>query len=203
MNTSNRHPTLAAALWRAQPVQALSLNAAVRIGLMVAIGVALLTISAKVQIPFYPVPITMQTFVVLLVGFAYGKTLGASTVLLYLAAGAFGLPVFAGTPEKGIGIAYMLGPTGGYLLGFVFAAILCGALAEKGWDRRVLSTFAAMAFGNLIIYACGLFWLGTLLGWDKPILQWGLLPFLPGGIAKIALAMIVLPGAWKLLRKGR
>ena len=138
MNTSNRHPTLAAALWRAQPVQALSLNAAARIGLMVAIGVALLTISAKVQIPFYPVPITMQTFVVLLVGFAYGKTLGASTVLLYLAAGAFGLPVFAGTPEKGIGIAYISLARPAAICSVLFSPRYCaGAHSPKsGWDAH-------------------------------------------------------------------
>ena len=164
-------------------------------------GSLLLTLSAKVQVPFYPVPLTMQTFVVLAIGFAYGWKLGALTILLYLAQGSVGLPVFAGTPEKGIGIAYMMGPTGGYLLGFVFAAAACGWLAEKGWDRRGSTALAAMLIGTLIIYALGLLWLGTLLGWDKPILQWGMVPFLPGDLVKIVLAMVVLPGAWKILKK--
>ena len=167
------------------------------------VGALLLTLSAKVQIPFYPVPLTMQTLVVLAIGFAYGRALGVFSVLLYLGAGAAGLPVFAGTPEKGIGVAYLLGATGGYLFGFVIAAGVCGALAEKGWDRRASTTFAAMLLGNLIIYAFGLLWLGALLGWDKPLLQWGLYPFIPGDLLKIALAMVALPGAWQMLGKRR
>ena len=188
-----KHPTLAAELWRGQS-QLRAITLAV-------VGSLLLTLSAKAQIPFYPVPLTMQTFVVLAIGFAYGWRLGALTILLYLAEGAVGLSVFAGTPEKGIGVAYMLGTTGGYLLGFVVAAGVCGYLAEKGWDRRASTTVAAMLIGNLIIYALGLLWLGALLGWDKPLLQWGLYPFLPGDLVKIALAVVVLPGAWKALGK--
>lgn len=191
---STPYPTLAAVLWRAQdrlhPLRQFLLAVA---------GAALLTLSAKVQIPFYPVPLTMQTFVVLAIGMAFGWKLGALTVLLYLAQGAAGLPVFAGTPAKGVGLAYMLGPTGGYLLGFVIAAAACGFLAERGWDRRASTTFAAMLVGNLLIYACGLLWLGAVVGWDQPLLAWGLLPFLPGDALKIALAVIALPGAWKAL----
>ena len=190
-----RHPTLAAELWRGRgPALARPLILAV-------VGSLLLTLSAKAQIPFYPVPFTMQTLVVLLIGFAYGWKLGALTVLLYLLQGAAGLPVFAGTPEKGIGVAYMLGTTGGYLTGFVFAAATCGWLAEKGWDRRIITTCAAMLIGNAIIYACGLLWLGTLLGWDKPLLAWGMYPFLLGDLLKIALAMVVLPAAWKAIKQ--
>jgi len=165
------------------------------------VGTLLLTIAAKIQVPFYPVPMTMQTFVVLTLGMAYGWRLGGATLILYLAEGAAGLPVFAGTPEKGIGIVYMLGGTGGYLVGFVLAAAVCGWLAERGWDRNVATTALAMLAGNVLIYVPGLLRLGILYGWDKPILEWGLTPFILGDLTKLALAAAVLPFAWKLLRK--
>ncbi|MCY4035159.1 MAG: biotin transporter BioY [Hyphomicrobiales bacterium] len=165
--------------------------------LYVIAGTILLAISAKIQIPFFPVPLTMQTFVVLLIGFAFGWRLGGLTVLAYLAEGAAGLPVFAGTPEKGIGIAYMAGPTGGYLLGFLAAAVVTGFLAEKRWDRTWLGAAAAALIGLTVIYAFGLLWLGTVAGWDKPVLEWGLLPFLPGEALKLFLLGAVLPLAWK------
>jgi biotin transport system substrate-specific component len=117
-------------------------------------------------------------FVVLTLGMAYGWRLGAATVMLYLVEGAAGLPVFAGTPEKGSGLAYMLGGTGGYLVGFVLAAAVCGYLAERGWDRRIVTTALAMLVGNVLIYIPGLFWLGSPFGWDKPIVEWGLTPFI-------------------------
>lgn len=196
MTTFTPHPTLATELWHPAKLRAIA-----RATILALVGSALLTLSAKVQIPFYPVSMTMQTLVVLAIGFAYGWKLGALTMLLYLAQGAAGLPVFAGTPEKGIGIAYMLGVTGGYLAGFVLAAAVCGWLAERGWDRRASTTLLAMLVGNLIIYACGLLWLGSLLGWDKPILQWGLYPFLLGDLVKVILAAVALPGAWHLLGK--
>ena len=158
-----------------------------------------LTISAKVQIPFYPVPMTMQTFVVLLTGIAYGTRLGVVTLLLYLGMGALGLPVFAGTPEKGIGLAYMLGPTGGYLIGFVIAVAICGWLSERGWDRRPVTTATAMLAGNVLIYLPGLLWLGTVVGWDKPIVQWGLTPFLLGDLFKLLLAAGALPLVWRAI----
>lgn len=189
-STTIKYPTLVEVCWQSR-------FRYLRGVILAVVGSLLLTLSAKVQIPFHPVPLTMQTFVVLVIGFAYGAKLGVLTILLYLAEGALGLPVFAGTPEKGIGLAYMFGPTGGYLLGFVAAAAACGYLAEKGWDRRVSTTFFAMLIGNLCIYALGLFVLGALLGWDKPILQWGMYPFLPGDIFKIILAVIVLPVLWK------
>ncbi len=168
----------------------------VRNAVLMVIGTILLTISAKIQVPFFPVPITMQTFVVLTLGMAYGWRLGAATMGLYLLEGAFGLPVFAGTPEKGIGIAYILGPTGGYLFGFVLAAAVSGWLAERGWDRNVISTAIAMLIGNALIYIPGLWWLANLLGWDKPVLEWGLYPFIYGDLAKLALAALLLPAAW-------
>ncbi|KAA3633599.1 MAG: biotin transporter BioY [Proteobacteria bacterium] len=166
---------------------------------LVLAGTAVLTISSKLQVPFYPVPITLQTFLVLMIGMAYGWRLGGITMLCYLAEGVIGLPVFAGTPEKGLGIAYMLGGTGGYLIGFVPAAIVCGWLAEKGWDRRPLTAAAAMSLGTAAIYLPGLTWLGTLFGWDKPILAWGLYPFLAGDVFKILLGTAMLPLAWRLL----
>ena len=169
---------------------------------LLAVGGSLaLALSAKLQIPFHPVPVTMQTFVLLTLAMAYGPRLAAATVALYLLQGALGLPVFAGTPEKGIGIAYMFGPTGGYLLGFLLAAALCGRLAQQGWDRNVFTTALAMLLGNAVIYVPGLLWLGALLGWDKPILQWGLLPFLYGDGLKLVLAAILLPAVWRLARR--
>ena len=166
-------------------------------------GSIALTISAKISIPFYPVPMTMQTLVVLLIGMAYGWKLGGATILLYLAEGALGLPVFSGTPEKGIGIAYMMGGTGGYLMGFVIAASVAGYLASLGWDRNPLKTILAMLTGNIVIYVMGLLWLGALFGWDKPILDWGLKPFLFGDLVKIAIAAALLPACWKWVERAR
>ncbi len=163
-------------------------------------GSLLLTLSAKASIPFFPVPMTLQTLVVLALGMVLGPRLGAAAVIAYLAQGAMGLPVFAGTPEKGIGMAYMLGTTGGYLLGFVVAAFATGILAERRWDRSVMTTIAAMVIGNAIIYAFGLLWLGSIVGWDKPVLAWGMTPFLLGDLAKILIAAAVMPTLWKLFK---
>ncbi len=173
-------------------------NAILRNFLLAVAGSLVLWASAKVKIPFYPVPMTMTTFVVLVIGMVYGWKLGAATVLLYLAEGAVGLPVFAGTPEKGIGIAYILGPTGGYLVGYVLAAAICGYLAQLNWDKRASLTALAMLIGNLAIYVPGLLWLGILLGWDKPVLEWGLIPFIGGDLLKLALAAASIPLIWKL-----
>jgi len=164
-------------------------------------GSLALWMSAKTSIPFYPVPMTMQTFVVLVIGMSYGWKLGGATILLYLAEGAMGLPVFSGTPERGVGIAYMFGPTGGYLIGFLVSAITVGWLAERGWDRKGLLALAAMTIGTAIIFLFGLFWLGNVIGWDKPIISIGLTPFIPGAILKIALAATTLPLVWKVLKK--
>lgn len=167
------------------------------------VGSLALWMSAKVQVPFYPVPITMQTLVVLGLGMALGWRLAAATLGLYLLEGLAGLPVFAGTPEKGIGLAYMMGPTGGYLAGYLVAAALVGWLAERGWGRNVFSTVGAMLIGNATLYALGLVWLGMLMGWDKPVLEWGLYPFIVGDLFKIGLAAVLLPGAWHLAGKLR
>lgn len=162
-------------------------------------GSILLAISSKINIPFYPVPMSMQTFILLSISMAYGWRLAGLTVLLYLFEGAIGLPVFSGTPAKGIGMAYMAGPTGGYLIGFFISAITVGYLAKRGWDRSIFTTLAAMTLGTAIILAAGVLWLGVLFGWDKPILAWGLYPFLLGAAFKIALAAALLPMIWKFM----
>lgn len=171
----------------------------------VAAASLLLTISAKISVPFYPVPLTMQTFVVIGLGLALGPVRGVAAIGLYLVEGAAGFPVFAGTPEKGMGLAYMMGPTAGYLLGYLPAVLLAGWLAVRGWDRNPLSAMAAALFAGAVIYVPGLLWLGVVLGFDKPVLQFGLYPFIFGDIAKALLAALVFPAAWKWLdvRGGR
>ena len=141
------NPPLLDAIWRPKGGTSLLRNI-----LLALLGTVLLTASAKIQVPFYPVPMSMQTFVVLALGMAYGWRLGGATMLLYLAEGAAGLPVFAGTPEKGIGLAYIMGPTGGYLVGFVFAAVLVGWLAERGRDRNPVTTAIAVVAGTIGLY---------------------------------------------------
>ena len=175
-----------------------AMGRALRVTLLTIIGSLIIWLAAKIQIPFYPVPMTMGTFAVLVIGMAYGWRLGTATVLLYLAEGAIGLPVFAGTPEKGIGLAYMFSSTGGYLFGYVLSAAVVGILAERGWDKNILTTSLAMLVGNLLIYLPGLLWLGVLFGWDKPIIQWGLAPFVFGDLAKLVLAATFMPLLWKL-----
>ncbi len=193
MTAATRQLPMVSVLWPARDG-----TAAFRAAVLAVCGTLLLTLSAKISVPFYPVPMTMQTFAVLVIAMSFGKRLGLATILLYLAEGAAGLPVFAGTPEKGIAIAYMTGPTAGYLLGFVIATLLVARLAEKGWDRNVWTTMLAMTFGTILIFAPGILWLGVLYGWDKPILAWGLTPFMLGALFKIALAAVLMPLAWKV-----
>lgn len=190
------HNTLALTIWPYETDNKLLRNTILAVA-----GTLLLTLSAKVSIPFFPVPMTMQTLVVLALGMAYGWKLGAATMLLYLAEGAVGLPVFSGTPDKGISLVYMMGGTGGYLVGFILAASLTGYLAEHGWDRNIVTTALAMLLGNLLIYIPGLLWLGSLYGWDKPILAWGLTPFLFGDLVKVVLAAVAMPLCWRVVRK--
>jgi biotin transport system substrate-specific component len=168
--------------------------------LLALVGTLLLTISAKVQIPFWPVPMTMQTYVVLVLSMAYGTRLGVATVGLYLVLGATGLPVFAGTPEKGLGLAYMLGPTGGYLVGFVIGAWLSGSLAARGFDRGFVKTLIAMSLGHALIFAFGVAWLAQLMGLEKAFTV-GVAPFWAATIAKTLLGVVTLPLAWKLIEK--
>ena len=166
---------------------------------LVALGVALLIISAKIRIPMWPVPITMGTFAVLCLGAAYGIRLGLVTILVYMAIGALGFNVFSGSSAESFGLAYMMGGTGGYLVGFVLATLVMGYLGTRGWDRSVPWMALAMLIGNVVIYVPGLLWLGQLFGWDKPILEWGLWPFLVGDALKLALAAMLLPLLWKAL----
>lgn len=162
-------------------------------------GSLLLALSAKFQVPFLPVPMSMQTFVAIGLGFALGPVRGALAVALYLAQGAAGFPVFAGTPQMGIGLAYMMGPTGGFLVGFVLATVVAGCLAKRGFDRNPATAMVASLLAGSVVYAPGLLWLGHVIGWDKPVLAFGLYPFIPGDIAKAMLAAIVFPAAWKWL----
>jgi biotin transport system substrate-specific component len=172
---------------------------------LVALGIALIAVAAKIKLPIWPspVPITMGTFAVLTIGAAYGARLGLVTILGYLLIGALGFDVFAGSSAEKAGLTYMMGGTGGYLVGYVLATLTLGALAERGWDRSMLWMAAAMLIGNALIYVPGLLWLGQLYGWDKPILAWGLTPFLVGDALKLLLAAVILPLVWKLVGDAR
>lgn len=163
----------------------------------VALGVLLLALLAQVRVQIGPVPITGQTLGVLLVGAGYGLSLGVSTTLAYLLLGAVGLPLFVGGAG---GLAYLAGPTGGYLVGFVLAAALLGAAARRGWDRCLWSSALAMAAASVAIYAVGLAWLhyGSGLPWSTAVAV-GLAPFLVGDAIKLAIAAAALPAAWRLL----
>ena len=152
------------------------------------LGTVLLTISAKIKIPFYPVPMTMQTFIVVLIGITFGWKIGVATISLYLFEGAIGLPVFAGTPEKGMGLVYFMGPTMGYLVGFIFAAFFAGYLNLK---TNIFIIFLKLILSVSIIYILGILWLGNLIGWDKPLLALGLMPFLLAELFKISLLTIL------------
>ena len=186
---ATRTSTLARTLWPAEG------NLGIARGVLLAIvGSALLAASAKVLVPFWPVQMSMQTFAVLVIGAAYGPRLAGATVALYLAQGAIGLPVFG----LGSGLAYMAGPTGGYLIGFLFAAVTVGWLAERGFDRRWSTALVAFLIGDIIIFGFGIAWLTGLIGFEKAIAG-GLLPFLPAEALKIALAMAVVPLAWKVV----
>jgi biotin transport system substrate-specific component len=169
--------------------------------ILVLAGSALIAASAwiAVPLPFSPVPVTAQTFAVLLVGSVLGARRGAAAAIAYLGEGSLGLPVFAGGSG---GVHALAGPTGGYLAGFVAGAWLCGLLAERGWDRRVLTTVVSMALGNVAILAPGLLWLSRFVGTER-VLALGLVPFLPGDVVKIASAAVVLPLGWKVIARLR
>jgi biotin transport system substrate-specific component len=184
----NRRPTLATTLWPQQAASRIARLAALSIG-----GALALAISAKAQVPFYPVPMTLQTLVVLIIGAAFGARLAAATVLLYLAEGLMGLQVFAGLNA---GPVYMAGPTGGYLLGFLAAAALVGWLAERGWDRSLGRLLAAMILGHLVIFICGFAWLATLVGPERAWLG-GVAPFFAATFVKTLLAWALVAAAWR------
>ncbi len=170
---------------------------------LVVAGVLLLALAAKVKVPMWPVPITMGTFAVLTIGAAYGARLGLVTIMAYMVVGALGYDVFAGSSAETAGLTYMMGGTGGYLVGYVLATLALGILAQRGWDRSVAWMGLAMLIGNVLIYLPGLAWLGQLYGWEKPILAWGLTPFLIGDALKLALAAVLLPAAWALVGRAR
>ena len=163
--------------------------------LVIFLGSILLTISSKIKIPFYPVPMTMQTFVVLFLGMSFGYKVGLATVSLYLVEGIIGLPVFSNSPEKGVGFVYFTGPTMGYLIGFLFATFLAGYFNFKG---NILNNFIKLLISVSTIYILGVFWLGSLIGWDKPIIQLGVTPFLLAELFKIVILTLLTKNILKL-----
>jgi len=156
--------------------------------IIIFLGSVALAISAKIKIPFYPVPMTMQTFVVLFLGISFGYKIGLSAVGLYLFEGIIGLPVFSNSPEKGIGLVYFVGPTMGYLIGFLFATFLAGYLNFK---TNLIFIFLKLIASVSIIYLLGILWLGNIIGWDKPVIQLGITPFLLAELFKITLLTVI------------
>ena len=178
-----------------EAIKKIELNKIAKVILVAVLGTLLLTISAKIKIPFYPVPMTMQTFVVLFIGITLGPKIGLLTISLYLFEGIFGLPVFAGTPEKGIGLVYFTGPTMGYLIGFLVAVYFSGSFK---YDKGLINTFLKLIFSVSFIYILGLIWLGTLIGWDKPIFKLGAEPFLLAELFKMLLLLFLTPSLLKV-----
>ena len=178
-----------------EAVKKIELNKIAKIILVAALGTLLLTISAKIKIPFYPVPMTMQTFMVLFLGITLGPKIGLLTISLYLFEGIFGLPVFAGTPEKGIGLIYFTGPTMGYLIGFLVAVYFAGSFK---YDKGIINTFLKLIFSISFVYILGMIWLGILIGWDKPIFKLGAQPFLLAELFKMLLLLFLTPTLLKV-----
>ena len=163
--------------------------------LVIFIGSIILAISAKVKIPFYPVPMTMQTFVVLFLGISFGYKIALATVTLYLLEGIIGIPVFSNSPERGVGLVYFTGPTMGYLIGFLSACFLASYIKN---EDNYFTIFMKLIFSVSTIYILGVLWLGTLIGWEKPILELGVIPFLLAEIFKIVLLTILTKKILKL-----
>ena len=153
------------------------------------IGTVFLAVSSKIKIPFYPVPMTMQTLVVLLLGVTLGWKLGLATVMLYMFEGIIGLPVFSGSPEKGVGIIYFTGPTMGYLIGFLFTVYFAGSFK---FNKNLFIKFLQLIFSISFIYVLGVVWLGTLIGWEKPLFQLGVQPFLLAELFKVLIILFSL-----------
>jgi len=198
MTTQTPSLTLAEAIF---PQTGLALR--VKQLVLVAAGIATLVLAAKIKIPMFPVPMTMGTFAVLSIGAAYGARLGLATILGYMLVGALGFDVFAGSSAEVSGLSYMMGSTGGYLVGYVLAVVALGALARKGWDRARGKMALALVLGNALIYVPGLIWLTVLYGLEAPILSWGLTPFLLGDVVKLALVALLLPALWSLVGRAR
>ena len=154
-----------------------------------------MTISAKIKIPFYPVPMTMQTFIVLFLGISFGYKVGVLSVVFYLIEGIMGLPVFSNSPEKGIGLAYFVGPTMGYLIGFIVTVYIVGQFV---YDNNLVKTFLKLIFATSFIYLFGMLWLGNLIGWDKPIFKLGAQPFLLAELFKILIATFAIKQILKI-----
>jgi biotin transport system substrate-specific component len=186
------HQTLIGRLWPEKTVTVF------RWGVLILVGSSFLAACAQITVWTVPVPITMQTFGVLVVGAVYGWRLGAATVVAYLVEGALGLPFFAGLTG---GLPILFGPTGGYLFGFVAAAAVVGWLAERGWDRNILTMALAMLIGNVVLYVPGLLWLSNFTGGEK-VFEYGLYPFVIGDAVKLAAAALLLPAAWQFMRRG-
>lgn len=161
-------------------------------------GTLILTLSAKTKVVLGPVDLSMQTLAVMLIGAAFGMRLAVATLLLYLAEGAMGLPVFQSTPEKGIGLAYMVGPTGGFLIGFVAMAAIAGWAADRGFDRSPIKLFGAMLAAEAVLMVLGFAWLAVLIGPEKSW-QFGVAPFIVPDMIKVALAAAVVPAVWSIL----
>ncbi len=171
-----------------ETIKVLKYQKVVKLLLITLAGTIILTISSKIKIPFYPVPMTMQTFVVLALGMSFGFKIATATVALYLLEGIIGLPVFSNSPEKGIGLAYFIGPTMGYLIGFLFATFLAGYL---NLNTNIFLVFLKLILSVSIIYILGMFWLGSLIGWEKPIFELGAKPFLLAELFKILLLTLL------------
>ncbi len=171
---------------------------------MVVFGIVALAILAKIKVPMWPVPMTMGTFAVLTIGATYGPRLGLATILGYMIVGALGFDVFAGSTAENAGLTYMMGGTGGYLVGYVLATLALGFAARAGWDRSVLLMGVALLIANALIYLPGVAWLSVLYGnsltWAVEV---GLLPFLIGDALKLGLAALLVPGLWKLIGNAR
>ena len=172
-----------------------SIHKTLKVFIIIFLGTVALTISAKLKIPFYPVPMTMQTFVVLFLGLALGYKIGLAIVGVYLLEGIVGIPVFSNSPEKGVGLIYFMGPTMGYLIGFLFAVFFAGYLNLK---NNIFIIFSKLIFAVSTIYLFGIIWLGNLIGWDKPILQLGVTPFLLAELFKVCLLTLLAKNITKL-----
>jgi biotin transport system substrate-specific component len=188
-----RNATIAATLWP-------SSAGLLRPALLVGAGVCLITLGAKASVPFWPVPLTLQTLAISVIAAAYGLRLGVATVATYLLTGLLGAPVFAGWS---VGFAPFMGPTGGFLAGFLVMAAIIGAAADRGWDKAWPTTLAAMALANVIVFVPGLLWLGTFTGYGEKLLAAGLWPFALGTLVKTALAAALMPAAWALVSRLR
>jgi biotin transport system substrate-specific component len=178
-----------------EAIEKIQINKIAKVILIALVGSFLLAISAKIKIPFYPVPMTMQTFVILFLGITLGSKIGLFTVSIYLLEGIYGIPVFAGTPEKGVGLIYFTGPTMGYLLGFLLTVYFAGLFK---YEKGLINTFIKLVFSVSFIYFLGIMWLGILIGWEKPLFKLGVQPFLLAELFKILLLLFLIPSLLKI-----